>query len=59
MPTPVGPAPPDPDDPDLWEGWYATDDDDGEVPASSYGWVVRLVALVVAVAFAALLVFSR
>ncbi len=57
MPTPVGPVPRDPDDPDLWEDWYEDEDDD--VPASRFGWPVRLTALVVAVVFALLLVFSR
>lgn len=56
MPTPVGPVPRDPDDPDLWDEWY---DEEGDEDAATHGWGVRLIALLVAVAFALLLVLSR
>ena len=56
MPTPVGPLPRDPDDPDLWDEWLEADDD--EVPPPRFGWPVRLLALVVAVALVILLVLA-
>lgn len=56
MPTPVGPAPPDPDDPELWDEWVEADDD--EVPAPRFGWAVRVLAVVIAVALVVLLVFA-
>lgn len=61
MPTPVGPAAPDPDDPDLWAEWYGDDDDeddDGYTGGSSYGWPLRILALLVLVGVAALLVLA-
>ncbi len=55
MPTPVGPAPRDPDEPELWDEWVDADD---EVPAPRFGWAVRLLALLIAVALIVLLVFA-
>ncbi|MGI8777786.1 MAG: hypothetical protein ACR2LJ_10500 [Acidimicrobiales bacterium] len=57
MATPVGPAAPDPNDPDLWEEWYEHDDDD-LVVHRRLATPVRLIALMVAVALVALLVFT-
>ena len=60
MPTPVGPAPRDPDDPDFWDEWYEDGDDEGdEVGPSSFGWPVRLIALLIVVGIAGLYVFAR
>ncbi|HEX2041298.1 MAG TPA: hypothetical protein VHF24_01565 [Acidimicrobiales bacterium] len=55
MPTPVGPAPRDPDDPDLWEAWYEADGDDA---TPRFGWPVRLIAIVLAVALVLLLIVA-
>ena len=57
MPTPVGPAPRDPDDPDFWDEWY--DDEGDEVGPSSFGWPVRLLALLIVAGIAGLYVFAR
>jgi len=57
MATPVGPAAPDPSDPDLWEEWYEQDDDD--LGRRRLATPVRVIALLVAVAMAVLLVFTR
>ncbi|HEX2183954.1 MAG TPA: hypothetical protein VHN78_00440 [Chloroflexota bacterium] len=46
MPTPVGPAPRDPNDPDHWDEWY--DEDDGEA-GPSFGWPIRIAALLIVV----------
>ncbi len=54
MPTPVGPVPPDPDDPELWDEWFAPGDD--EVSQSRFGWPVRLIAILLAVALVLLFV---
>lgn len=60
MPTPVGPVPPDPDDPDLWQEWYDDESiEEDDVVITPRGWAVRVIALLVAVAFALLLIFSR
>ena len=52
MPTPVGPAPRDPDDPDLWDEWYEADPDTGP----SFGWPLRLLALLVLIGIVLLVV---
>ncbi len=54
MPTPVGPPPPDPDDPDLWD--WDGDDDDFERPPASWGRI--LVVGVVVLALVLLVLFS-
>ena len=56
MPTPVGPVPPDPDDPELWDEWFAAGDD--EVSQSRFGWPVRLIAILLAVALVLLFVVA-
>jgi hypothetical protein len=54
MPTPVGPAPRDPNDPDHWDEWY--DEDDGAGP--SFGWPVRILALLIVLGIALAYVLS-
>ena len=56
MPTPVGPVPRDPHDPDNWD-WYDTDDDD-DLVGPSFGWPLRVVALVIVIALVALFVLA-
>ena len=58
MPTPVGPVPRDPNDPDLWDEWYDTAEDDDDDAGSQFGWPVRIVALVIVVAFVLLVVVA-
>ena len=61
MPTTVGPAPRDPNDPDLWEEWYETEEADEAVEAvrrSRFGWPVRILAILVVVAFALLIILG-
>lgn len=48
--------PPDPDDPELWDEWYAPGDD--EVSQSRFGWPVRLIAILLAVALVLLFVVA-
>lgn len=55
MPTPVGPLPGDPDDPDVWEEWYEVDG--GDAPPR-FGWPVRLIAILLAVALVLLLIVA-
>ncbi|MEA2500691.1 MAG: hypothetical protein QOD01_802 [Actinomycetota bacterium] len=60
MATPVGPVARDPNDPDRWEEWDDPDGDDDELDAASgYGPAVRLVALLIVVAFTLLIVVAR
>ncbi len=54
MPTPVGPAPRDPNDPELWDDWYDEDGDDGP----SFGWPIRVLALVVLIGIVVLFVLA-
>ncbi len=59
MPTPVGPAPGDPNDPDLWDEWFVPDEpDDDDVAPPRFGWAVRVLAILIAVALVVLLVFA-
>ncbi len=56
MPTPVGPAPRDPNDPDFWDEWFEPDDD--EPARSRFGWPVRVLAIVLAIAIALVLIVA-
>lgn len=54
MPTPVGPAPRDPDDPDSWDEWYEDDDE----ARTSFGWPVRIIALLIVLGIVLVYVLS-
>ncbi len=55
MPTPVGPAPRDPDDPELWDEWY---EDEGDDARPSFGWPIRILALLIVVGIVLVYVLS-
>ncbi len=56
MPTPIGPAPRDPKDPDLWHEWY--EEEDEHLARRRFGWPMRWVALLIAVAIATVLILA-